>query len=201
MAGRHLRGGGEPVGHAGGGDGDLGIEAWGGADPARRSVVERGELHGGDAQHHECDADERSSGDAGDHRGHEALQLTRELPTGVVILMSAFEDEGIGKANQESGAFAFVMKEHLTQQLPRLLELPGSRSGWNGPTQHCARTGQVLDFAYLGRGFFMRSGTRILRGGGVLFWLGDAKKFPRCSSNLMGGGSGARGKEKPGYHK
>jgi Response regulator receiver domain len=45
-----------------------------------------------------------------------ASQLTRELPGVVVILMSAFEDEGIQKASQESGAFAFVMKEHLTRR-------------------------------------------------------------------------------------
>src|SRR5438309_519258 len=45
-----------------------------------------------------------------------ASQLTRELPGVVVILMSAFEDEGIQKASQESGAFAFVMKEHLAQE-------------------------------------------------------------------------------------
>src|SRR5437016_568751 len=42
-----------------------------------------------------------------------AFQLTRELPGVVVILISAFEDGGIQKASQESGAFAFVMKEHL----------------------------------------------------------------------------------------
>src|SRR6266478_4387859 len=67
-----------------------------------------------------------------------ALQLTRELPGIVVILMSAFEDEGIQKASQESGAFAFVMKEYLTQELPRLLELAASRKGWNEPTKSCA---------------------------------------------------------------
>jgi two-component system, LytTR family, response regulator AlgR len=67
-----------------------------------------------------------------------ALQLTRELPGVVVILMSAFEDEGIEKASQESGAFAFVMKEHLTRELPRLLELAGSTKGWSKPTKNWA---------------------------------------------------------------
>ena len=67
-----------------------------------------------------------------------ASQLARELPNVVVILMSAFEDEGIQKASQESGAFAFVMKEHLTQELPRLLELAASQKGWNRPTKNCA---------------------------------------------------------------
>lgn len=67
-----------------------------------------------------------------------ASQLTRELPDVVVILMSAFEDEGIGQASEESGAFAFVMKEHLTQELPRLLELAASQKGWNEPTKDCA---------------------------------------------------------------
>src|SRR5256885_578714 len=38
-----------------------------------------------------------------------ASQLTRELPDIVVILFSAFEDEGISRASEESGAFAFVM--------------------------------------------------------------------------------------------
>jgi DNA-binding NarL/FixJ family response regulator len=50
-------------------------------------------------------------------------QLARELPDVVAILMSAFEDEGILQASKESGAFAFAMKEHVTQELPRLLEL------------------------------------------------------------------------------
>jgi two-component system response regulator AlgR len=67
-----------------------------------------------------------------------ATQLARELAGVVVILMSAFEDEGIQKASQESGAFAFVMKEHLTQELPRLLELAASKKGWNRPTKNCA---------------------------------------------------------------
>lgn len=65
-----------------------------------------------------------------------ASQLTREMPEVVVILMSAFEDEGIPKTSQESGAFAFVMKEHLTQELP--LELAASQKGWNEPTKDCA---------------------------------------------------------------
>jgi|SRR5882762_966416 len=67
-----------------------------------------------------------------------ASQLSRELPGVVVILMSAFEDEGIEKASQESGAFAFVMKERLTQELPRLLELAASQKGWNRPAKNCA---------------------------------------------------------------
>ena len=67
-----------------------------------------------------------------------ASQLTRELPDVVVILMSAFEDEGIGQASEESGAFAFVMKEHLTQELPGLLELAASHKGWSRPTKNCA---------------------------------------------------------------
>ena len=67
-----------------------------------------------------------------------ASQLMRELPDVVVILMSAFEDEGIRQPSQESGAFAFVMKEHLTQELPRLLELAASQKGWNRPTKNCA---------------------------------------------------------------
>ena len=67
-----------------------------------------------------------------------ASQLSRELPDVVVILMSAFEDEGIGKASQESGAFAFVLKEHLTQELPRLLELAASQKEWDRPTKNCA---------------------------------------------------------------
>lgn len=67
-----------------------------------------------------------------------ASQLMRELPGVVVILTSAFEDEGIWQASQESGAFAFVLKEHLTQELPRLLELATSQKGWNEPTKNCA---------------------------------------------------------------
>jgi DNA-binding NarL/FixJ family response regulator len=67
-----------------------------------------------------------------------ASQLSREMPGVVVILMSAFEDEGIQKASQESGAFAFVMKEQLTRDLPHLLELAGSKKGWNAPAKNCA---------------------------------------------------------------
>jgi DNA-binding NarL/FixJ family response regulator len=67
-----------------------------------------------------------------------ASQLMRELPDVVVILMSAFEDQGIRKASQESGAFAFVMKEHLTRELPLLLELAASQNGWNEPMTNCA---------------------------------------------------------------
>ena len=65
-------------------------------------------------------------------------QLTRELPDVIVILMSAFEDEGNWRASQQSGAFAFVMKENLTHDLPRLLELAASQKGWNGPARNCA---------------------------------------------------------------
>lgn len=67
-----------------------------------------------------------------------ASQLAREMPGVVVILMSAFEDEGIQRASEESGAFAFVVKEHLTQELRRLLELAGSQKGWNDTTKNCA---------------------------------------------------------------
>jgi len=67
-----------------------------------------------------------------------ASQLMRELPDLVVILTSAFEDEGIWQASKASGAFAFVMKEHLTLELPRLLKLAASRKGWNEPTKNCA---------------------------------------------------------------
>ena len=65
-------------------------------------------------------------------------QLTRELPDVIVILISAFKDEGIWWASQQSGAFAFVMKENLTHDLPRLLELAASQKGWNGPAKNCA---------------------------------------------------------------
>ena len=64
--------------------------------------------------------------------------LTTEMPDVVVILTSAFEAHGVWRASQESGAFAFVMKEHLTQELPRLLELAASQKGWNKPTENCA---------------------------------------------------------------
>ena len=67
-----------------------------------------------------------------------ASQLMRELPDVIVILMSAFEVEGIWRASQESGAFAFVMKENLTHDLPRLLELAVSERGWDKPTKNCA---------------------------------------------------------------
>jgi len=67
-----------------------------------------------------------------------ASQLMRELPDVIVILTSAFEVQGIWRASQESGAFAFVMKEHLTQDLPRLLELAAAEKGWNLPTKNCA---------------------------------------------------------------
>ena len=42
-----------------------------------------------------------------------ASQLMGELPDVVVILMSAFEDEGIRQASQESGAFAFGSPQSL----------------------------------------------------------------------------------------
>jgi len=57
-------------------------------------------------------------------------QLTRELPDVIVILMTAFEDEKTLRASKESGAFAFVMKENLTHDLPRLLELAALEKGW-----------------------------------------------------------------------
>jgi DNA-binding NarL/FixJ family response regulator len=67
-----------------------------------------------------------------------ASQLTRELPGVVVILMSAFEEEGVWQASEKIGAFAFVMKENLTHDLPRLLELAASEKGWNEPSKNCA---------------------------------------------------------------
>jgi CheY-like chemotaxis protein len=67
-----------------------------------------------------------------------ASQLTREMPDVVVILTSAFEAEGIWRASQESGAFAFVLKENVTRELPRLLELAASQKGWNKPRETCA---------------------------------------------------------------
>jgi DNA-binding NarL/FixJ family response regulator len=65
-------------------------------------------------------------------------QLTRELPDIIVILTSAFEAERIWRASQECGAFAFVMKEHLIQDLPRLLQLAAAEKGWNKPAKNCA---------------------------------------------------------------
>ena len=67
-----------------------------------------------------------------------ASQLAKELPDVVVILMSAFEDEEVWRASQQSGAFAFVMKENLTRDLPHLLELAALEKGWNEPTKNCA---------------------------------------------------------------
>lgn len=68
-----------------------------------------------------------------------ASQLTREMPgVVVVILMSPLEDEGVRRTSKESGAFAFVMKEDLPLELPRLLELAGSQKRWNNPTKNCA---------------------------------------------------------------
>jgi len=65
-------------------------------------------------------------------------QLTRELPDVIVILMTAFEDEKALQTSKESGAFAFVMKENLTHDLPRLLELAASEKGWKKPSKNCA---------------------------------------------------------------
>ena len=65
-------------------------------------------------------------------------QLARERPEVLAILTSAFEADGIWRASQQCGAFAFVMKEHLTQDLPRLLELAAAEKGWNNPTKNCA---------------------------------------------------------------
>ena len=67
-----------------------------------------------------------------------ARQLTRELPDIVVILTSAFVVEGIWRASEESGAFAFVMKEDLTHDLPRLLELAASERGWDKPSANAS---------------------------------------------------------------
>ena len=67
-----------------------------------------------------------------------ACQLARELPDVVVILMSAFVNQEIAQASTESGAFAFMKKEHLTQDLPRLLELAAAEKGWNKFTKNCA---------------------------------------------------------------
>lgn len=67
-----------------------------------------------------------------------AAQLARELPDIIVILMTAFEEEGNLQAGKESGAFAVVMKENLTHDLPRLLELAMSQKGWNKPSKNCA---------------------------------------------------------------
>jgi len=67
-----------------------------------------------------------------------ASQITRQLPDVIVLLMSAFEAEGIWRASQKSGAFAFVMKENLTHDLPRLLELAVSEKGWNKPSKNYA---------------------------------------------------------------
>jgi DNA-binding NarL/FixJ family response regulator len=67
-----------------------------------------------------------------------AAQLAREQPDVVVILTSAFEDESVWRASKKNGAFAFVMKEHLTQELSRLLEMAAAQKGWNNPTKNCA---------------------------------------------------------------
>jgi len=58
------------------------------------------------------------------------FQLTRDLADVIVVLMTAVEDEKTLRASKESGAFAFVMKENLTHDLPRLLELAASEKGW-----------------------------------------------------------------------
>lgn len=67
-----------------------------------------------------------------------ASQLTKEMPGVVVILMSAFEDEGVLRASKERGVFAFVMKEDLPLELPRLLEMAGSQKRWNNSTENFA---------------------------------------------------------------
>ena len=74
-----------------------------------------------------------------------AAQLTKEMPGVVVILMSAIEEESVRTATEECGAFAFVMKEHLRQELARLLEFAASEKGWNGPTQNCAGAGATME--------------------------------------------------------
>lgn len=67
-----------------------------------------------------------------------ASRLAIELPGVVVILMSAFEDLGIRKASEESGAFAFVMKEDLPLEFSRLLERAASQKRWPETTENCA---------------------------------------------------------------
>jgi NarL family two-component system response regulator LiaR len=67
-----------------------------------------------------------------------ASQLAKELPDLVVILMSAFEDEEVWRASKKSGAYAFVLKEELTQDLPLLLELAAAEKGWDKPSKNCA---------------------------------------------------------------
>jgi len=68
----------------------------------------------------------------------------------------------------------------------------------------------VSNSAWLGRGFFMRIGSRILRGGVWVFWPGDGENaFVRGLGSRelyrlgleCDGGFGATGKEEPGYHK
>jgi DNA-binding NarL/FixJ family response regulator len=69
-----------------------------------------------------------------------ASQLTRGVPDVIVILMTAFEAEGIWRASQQRGAFAIVMKENLTHDLPRLLELVASEKGMEQAQQElCLR--------------------------------------------------------------
>jgi len=67
-----------------------------------------------------------------------ASQLAKELPEVFVILMSGFESEEVRRASEKSGAFAFVMKEELIQDLPILLELAAAEKGWNRPSKNCA---------------------------------------------------------------
>jgi DNA-binding NarL/FixJ family response regulator len=67
-----------------------------------------------------------------------ASQLTTEIPTVAVILTSAFEDEGVEKASHESGALAFVMKEHLTRDLPCLLERVAAQRRSGSRNTNCA---------------------------------------------------------------
>src|SRR5215472_9494643 len=60
-----------------------------------------------------------------------ASRLVKEMPDVVVILMTAFEDEGIRRASGEIGVFAFLMKEDLTRDLPGLVEQAALQKRWN----------------------------------------------------------------------
>jgi len=60
----------------------------------------------------------------------------------------------------------------------RKAPLVGAFVNWSAPGHgFCGRW--VTDFAWLGLKFFVRCGSRILRGRRRLFWLGDAEKCPR----------------------
>ena len=72
---------------------------------------------------------------------------------------------------------------------------PPVRSGaqWHeGPILRAMRNtncqGEVTDFAGLGRGFFVRCGSRIQRGGGWVFSLGDAEMFGLCGIGFVRSG-------------